>query len=102
MSTPIDRLAAKVAAMTPRPWIDAAARGFIDTADAHLLQTWNKMEEDFPNAAANRAGIVALANVADELLDVARAAQHPDDLGRTGLREALAALNAKLAGRGRA
>lgn len=64
--TPLRELAAKA---TPGPWVDEAEYGWVRASGiGPLVQTWGKSEEDFVNAPANRALIVALVNALPALL----------------------------------
>lgn len=57
---------------TSGPWEDDAENGFVtDERGDIVCQTWNKMEEDFANASANRTLIAA----APDLLEACRAAR---------------------------
>ena len=69
------RLRALEAKATKGPWLDHAEYGFIYHAKQVVLQTWGKSEEDFVNAPANRALIVASRAALLPLLAVAEAAE---------------------------
>jgi hypothetical protein len=59
---------------TPRPWKFARRWGWIESAGQILLRFFNRIDDEYPNAKADGAFIVALRNAAPALIGEASAA----------------------------
>ena len=60
---------------TPGPWIDDKTFGGVRASDRVVVQSWDKYEETFSNATANRAFIAAARTWLPALIEVAEAAR---------------------------